>query len=140
MPSNTPFSFPKHEHLCSQRLIDALFSQGHRLAVFPFAVRWMLVPAGQLPTEVNLQVLIVAPKRKFPHAVDRNRVKRITRECYRKQKLLLVDFLDVRNLSLVFSVSYVHTSILSYETLYSKMEKVMASLKDNIQETLPANT
>lgn len=100
----------------------------------------MLVPAGQLPTEVNLQVLIVAPKRKFPHAVDRNRVKRITRECYRKQKLLLVDFLDVRNLSLVFSVSYVHTSILSYETLYSKMEKVMASLKDNIQETLPANT
>ena len=42
---------------------------------------------GQPP----VQVLISVPKKRFHHAVDRNRVKRQIREAYRRQKTLLTD-------------------------------------------------
>jgi ribonuclease P protein component len=36
-----------------------------------------------------VQLLISVPKKRFKHAVDRNRVKRQVREAYRKNKSLL---------------------------------------------------
>ena len=47
--------------------------------------------AGSLPSGVEAvsQVLIVAPKRRLRHAVDRNRAKRQMREAYRLQKHIL---------------------------------------------------
>jgi ribonuclease P protein component len=36
-------------------------------------------------------VLISVPKKRFHHAVDRNRVKRQIREAYRRHKSLIVD-------------------------------------------------
>ena len=39
--------------------------------------------------EAPAQILISVPKKKFKHAVDRNRVKRQIREVYRKNKSLL---------------------------------------------------
>ena len=36
-----------------------------------------------------MQLLISVPKKRFKHAVDRNRVKRQVREAYRKNKSLL---------------------------------------------------
>ena len=130
-------TFSKDERLCSRKLIDRLYAEGHRLMAFPYSVQWR-VETDSLA--VPCQVLIVAPKRKFHHAVDRNRVRRLTRECYRRQKPPLVDFLAAHGLSLTLSVSYVHTAILSYEVLYGKMEKLLAVLMADIQKTLPSNT
>lgn len=36
-----------------------------------------------------MQMMVSVPKRKFKHAIDRNRVKRLVREAYRKNKQLL---------------------------------------------------
>lgn len=134
MPSNTTAAFPKRERLCSQRLSDTLFSQGHRLMVFPFSVRWMLCPAGMLPDGVSVQVLIATSKRKFRHAVDRNRVKRLTRECYRRQKGLLVEPLAASGRAMLLAVNYVHNGILPYAALYGKMEKLLAVLAKEVEK------
>jgi len=128
VPSNAPHSFPKQERLCSQRLTDALFAEGRRLMVFPYSVRWMPCPADLLPEGVRVQVLVATSKRKFRHAVDRNRVKRLTRECYRRQKGLLVEPLTASGRAMLVAVNYVHNVILPYATLYGKMEKVLAAL------------
>lgn len=128
MANSAPYSFPKEERLCSQRLVDALFSEGRRLMVFPFSVRWMPCRAAELPAGVRVQVLVGTSKRRFRHAVDRNRVKRLTRECYRQQKSLLADPLAEGDAAVLLAVNYVHNAIMPYATLYGKMGKLLAAV------------
>ena len=146
------FTFKKEERLCSRRLIDQLYAEGHRLMAFPFSVQWMIVPnlspstshlspstSHLSPSTSHLspcQVLIVAPKRKFRHAVDRNRVRRLIRECYRLRKPALYSFLEEHNISIVFSMVYIHNEIMTYEQLGKKMDKLLESLEKEIVATL----
>lgn len=83
-----PYGFPKAEHLVLQRDIDALFANGSRSAVaFPVRAVWQEVEwDGRGP---RVKVLVSVSKRKFKHAVDRNRAKRQMREAYRLNKHLL---------------------------------------------------
>ena len=89
-------------------------------------------PATQKLSHPATQVMIVAPKRKFHHAVDRNRVRRLTRECYRLRKHALYDFLQQHGLTLVFSMVYIHNEIMSYDQLGHKMDKLLAALQKDI--------
>ena len=89
-------------------------------------------PATQKLSHSATQVMIVAPKRKFHHAVDRNRVRRLTRECYRLRKHALYDFLQQHGLTLVFSMVYIHNEIMSYDQLGHKMDKLLAALQKDI--------
>ena len=123
------FTFKKEERLCSRQLIDRLYNEGHRLMAFPYSVQWMKVDGP-------CQVMIVAPKRKFHHAVDRNRVRRLTRECYRLRKLILYQFLEEHGISIVFSMIYIHNEIMPYEQLGHKMDKLLAALEKEITTTL----
>ena len=119
------FTFKKEERLCSRRLIDQLYAEGHRLMAFPFSVQWMKV-------EGPCQALIVAPKRRFHHAVDRNRVRRLTRECYRLRKPTFYAFLEEQGVSIVFSMVYVHNEIMPFEQLGKKMDKLFELLEKDI--------
>ena len=121
-------TFKKEERLCSRQLIDQLYEKGHRLMAFPFSVQWMTVNG---PT----QVMIVAPKRKFHHAVDRNRVRRLTRECYRLRKPAFYEFLEEHGVNIIFSIVYIHNEIMSYEQLGHKMDKLFAALEKEITAT-----
>lgn len=122
-------SFPKSERLCSHRLIDQLYAEGHRLMAFPYSVQWM--EAKDLSE--SCQVMIVAPKRKFKHAVDRNRVRRLTRECWRKQKDSFCDSLREFDCSIVFSLVYVHNEIMPFAQLEHKMDKLLTALLQDIK-------
>ena len=119
------FTFCKDERLCSRRLIDRLYSEGHRLMAFPYSVQWMKVDGP-------CQVMIVAPKRKFRHAVDRNRVRRLTRECYRLRKDTFYAFLQEHGISIVFSMVYIHNEILTCEQLGQKMDRLLSVLEKDI--------
>jgi len=128
--------FPKAEHLCSQRLIERLHEEGHRLRVFPYSVHWLEVPAQEVPC----QVLIVAPKRRLHHAVDRNRIKRLTRECYRLHKESLLQVLNERGMHIVLSLVYIHDALMTYEQLYHKFDKIVAALAEELrhEEVVPS--
>ena len=126
------YTFCKQERLCSQKRIDALFQSGHRIMVFPYSIHWQVCPNGTLPEGVPAQVLIATSKRKFHHAVDRNRVKRLTRECYRLHKPALYQFLTTQNINLVLSINYIHTSILDFNTLNHKFDKITDALIEKI--------
>ncbi|MDY5969222.1 MAG: ribonuclease P protein component [Bacteroidales bacterium] len=122
-------TFRKKEHLCSTRRINQLFAEGERLMVFPFSVRWMLVDDLSLPA----QVMIVVPKRKLRHAVNRNRTRRLIRECYRQSKQPLYDTLSREGLQLVWSIVYVHGEVMPFKKLSPKFTKLMATLCKTIQ-------
>lgn len=128
------FTFHKEERLCSRRLIDSLYAEGHRLMAFPYSVQWL--ETNKEKGNPVCQVLIVAPKRRFHHAVDRNRVKRLTRECWRQLKPSLYTFLQEHNTSIALSLVYVHTEIFTYEQMLHKMERLISSLRDDILKSL----
>ena len=55
------------------------------------------------PADAPVQLLVSVPKKRFHHAVDRNRVKRQIREAYRLHKDLLYQVLpDTQRLLLAF--------------------------------------
>lgn len=122
------FTFSKQERLCGRSAIEALFHQGHRIMVFPYSVSWMEAPCQDVPA----RVLITTSKRKFHNAVDRNRVKRLTRECYRLHKPELYQFLQEHQKQIVLSLNYVHTEIMDYATLSHKFDKLVAQLESSM--------
>lgn len=83
MPTTPQHTFPKAEKLCSDTAIERLFTDGQSVAKFPLRAVY-----HQNDSDVT-RVLISVSKKRFHHAVDRNRVKRLVREAYRLNKQLL---------------------------------------------------
>ena len=80
-------TFQKRERIVSQKLMEQLFdgTSSHSMSVFPLRVVFMTVPRTEGACPV--QILVSVPKRRFKHAVDRNRVKRQVREAFRKTNI-----------------------------------------------------
>ena len=91
----TNFRFHKNEHLKNVSVIESIFSNGKSFAVYPIRILWVTKPLedGHSPFQITISV----PKRKFPKAVDRNRIKRQIREAYRLNKHLLFQKLEPNN-------------------------------------------
>ncbi len=111
-------------------LIEKLYSSPNRELFFPLSIRWCFIDASESTEPV--QVLIVAPKRKLHHAVDRNRTKRIIRECYRLNKKPLVDVIKQKDLHIVLSLNYIHTHTPNFHKLEASMVKLVAKLTETI--------
>lgn len=82
-------TFRKRERMVSNLLIEALFDSGRSRSVSAFPLRAVFRTTERREGSVPVQVLISVPKKRFRHAVDRNRVKRQIREAYRHHKELL---------------------------------------------------
>ena len=82
-------TFRKRERMVSNLLIEALFDSGRSRSVSAFPLRAVYRTTERREGSAPVQVLISIPKKRFRHAVDRNRVKRQIREAYRHHKELL---------------------------------------------------
>ena len=75
--------------MVSQKLIDTLFGGGCSQSMAAFPLRAVYIKKERAQDEAPVQMLVSVPKKRFKHAVDRNRVKRQVREAYRQHKELL---------------------------------------------------
>ncbi len=97
------FSFRKCERMVSHRLIDTLFGGGSSQSVAAFPLRAVYRLCERQPADAPVQLLISVPKKRFRHAVDRNRVKRQLREAFRIHREQLYQALpDNQRLLLAF--------------------------------------
>ena len=105
---NHRFTLGRDQRLKSRKQIERIFREGKSINVFPYRVYYLLegMPVGGRPLS-SLQAGFGASSRHFKKAVDRNRIKRLTREAYRLNKGALTQTVEQRKLSL--SVFFIYT-------------------------------
>lgn len=128
------YTLPKRERLYLRESIGELFAKGRSFTAFPYRVVYLIKQEGEvenLPSaqkQARCAMMAVAPKKRFKHAVDRNRVKRLTREAYRLQKLPLCALLEEKGLRLEVSFLYIDNKFLTFEETKSTIGKVLYKL------------
>ncbi|MBQ9646475.1 MAG: ribonuclease P protein component [Prevotella sp.] len=85
--------FKKSERIVSQKLIDELFggAGSHSMVAFPVRATYIIKERASGSSAPAAQLLVSVPKRRFKHAVDRNRVKRQLREAWRHHRQHVAD-------------------------------------------------
>ncbi len=78
-------TFPKTEKLKSRKEIALLFSEGKTIAKYPVRLLFRKTTTTTT-TNVPIKAAVSVSKRNFKNAVDRNHIKRLLRESYRKNK------------------------------------------------------
>ena len=114
----------KSERLKSRKLIEQLFSEGNKFGITPFRIFYLY----KEDKKMSLQFGVGVSSRSFKRSVDRNRIKRMTREAYRLQKTALQNKLKEKNSSLNLFVIYTGKEIPVYAEVNSKMKKVLDKL------------
>ena len=106
------------------------------MQVFPFKVSYALTATGE-----PLQAGFGVSGKNFKKAVDRNRIKRLSREVYRLQKGPLRDRLVQNNRSLALFFIYTERILPEYSTLSEKMRIILNNLIEWIDEkAIPASS
>jgi ribonuclease P protein component len=122
-------TFKKNERLKSKKLIEQLFDKGKSVDAVPLKLIWMAVD-GEMPSPV--QAGFTVPKRNFPKAIDRNRIKRLMREAWRLQKKELYKLLDEKNLKLAAMLIFTGRKKLEYKEVCEKTATVIQRLEKSL--------
>ncbi|TNE81105.1 MAG: ribonuclease P protein component [Bacteroidetes bacterium] len=126
------FYFNKEERLISRKAIDALFRE-RNFSVFqhPLKMSWLVYDH---PSPSPVQLLISVPKRRFKKASSRNRIKRLLREVYRKNKPVLYEFLNSKDTRIIISIAYVGEKELSLQ----EVERIFLSIVEKFKAAYTA--
>lgn len=116
------------ERLYLRDAVSRLYAEGQSFVAFPFRVVYRLLPPGEAQA-ARVAVMTVAPKRRFRHAVDRNRVKRLTREAYRLQKHDLVATLTAADRRMAVAFMCVADSLPTFDTACRAVAKALRRLQ-----------
>ena len=119
----------KQERLKSKTLIGKLYKEGKSVKSFPLRLVYIQTEHNsKYPAQVGVSV----PKRNFKKAVDRNHLKRLLRETYRKQKQLVYNTIDK---PYVYMISYIGKEKYTYAEIEIKMEQLLKSFTAQIKRT-----
>ncbi len=118
-------TFTKAERLCSKLLIERLFESGHTFNLFPFRVIWLM---EKRDSPFPAQIAFSVPKRTFSRAVDRNLLKRRSREAYRKNKFRLYECLKSQDQFLAVILIYTAKEKILYDVAENKINQVIDRL------------
>jgi ribonuclease P protein component len=120
-------TFCKDERLCRKSLIKKLFDEGEKRFYYPFRITFLKSP---VPGNYPVQLLITVPRSLFKKASDRNRIKRLMREAYRKNKYILYEQLLNNNIQLLLCLTYTSKEIVTYQITEEKIIVLLQRLKE----------
>ena len=123
---NAQEGLPKSERICKENDIQALFDKGWGISVYPYRVVCMFRHDDSRP--VTCRLLVSVSKKRFHHAFKRNRVKRLIRESWRRNKAALYEICERDNISVDVALVYTASVIHSYEEMLAKTKKAVNEL------------
>ncbi len=128
------FTLPKSERLYLRESISELFANGRTFVCFPYRVVYYIKKADaedqpDPKRQGRCAIMIAAPKKRFKHAVERNHVKRLTREAYRVQKLPLHNALEKTGLSIEIGFIYVDNKFISFDETYKVIGRAIGRIQ-----------
>ncbi|CCY09371.1 ribonuclease P protein component [Porphyromonas sp. CAG:1061] len=119
----------KEERIYLRSELNELFASRGSFVCYPFRVVYLEVPRQELP----LKMMVSVPKRRLKHAVDRNRIKRLTREAYRLTKKELVEQIDPE-VTLLIGFIYLKDRLSRYSTVQQAVEEAFKKLQPHTKE------
>ena len=128
------YTLAKAERLCSKKLIERLFSGGNNsFPAFPLRVVYMWFSSEEGTADVSMMISV--PKKRFKHAVKRNRVKRQVREAYRLNKHILLDAMKAseENRRLVLAFIWLDNQLHSTSEINYKVKKLLNHIAEGLK-------
>ena len=123
------FSLNKSERLCSKSSITELFLNGSSINEDPFRIIFL---ASDYSRDAYFKSQFIVPKRHVSRAVDRNLIKRQIREALRKNKTMLIDFLQYNrkqlNFAIIYQISEIKETIFIEEKIKSLIIRLIKKL------------
>ena len=117
-------TLPKKERLNSKIKIEKLFKSKNSFIQNEFKVYWDVLPSE----DTNISVLISVPKKNVHLATNRNKIKRIIRECYRINKNILIE----NKQDLTIAIVYLSSEIPEFRLLEEKIKLVLQRLNQEL--------
>ena len=131
---NQSHTLNKSERLCSKKLIERLFAGGNKsFPAFPLRVVYMTLEPEE--NAANVSILISVPKKRFKHAVKRNRVKRQVREAYRRNKHILLNTLQAseKPQKMIMAFIWLDNKLHATEEIEYKVKKLLYHIAEEKQ-------
>lgn len=122
------YSYNKTEKLKSRKVLGALFTKGKSFSVFPLKVFYEMMGSG----DISIKAGVGVSSRNFKKAVDRNRIKRLLRECYRLNKISLHTIALKQNKGVSVFFLYVGKELPDYAMLDEKIKAALQKLEEQI--------
>lgn len=102
------------------------------MAVFPLRVVYMQVERKDGEVVPPVAVLVSVPKKRFRHAVDRNRMKRLVREAYRLNKHILWEALDGREHGMALAFVCITDTLPTFQVVNKSMRKALTRIAEKL--------
>ena len=123
----------KSERLTSQLVIDKLFAGGNAsMAAFPLRIVFMKKGEDGSDGKPPVSILVSVPKKRFHHAVDRNRMKRLVREAYRLNKHILWEVLEGKDFRLALAFVCITDTLPTFKVVDKSMRKVLTRIAERV--------
>lgn len=113
-----PQTFTKAERLSGLKIFEELTKKGNSFFAHPFRIIWMQTEEQQ---QFPARVAFAVPKRNFRQAVKRNRIKRLFRESYRKNKQELYSALELKSVKIAVMFIYTGKEVPDYAEAEGKI-------------------
>ncbi len=139
-------TFRKSERLANFRLRALLFDKGETFFQYPFRVTYLCVHrdfagsvfAGKKPVPANglfpypVKCMIGVSKRKVAHATGRNRIRRLVKEIWRKNKSPFYAFLNERKSVCMVALNYSLNEEIEMAAMERGLQKCLQRMQDAI--------
>jgi ribonuclease P protein component len=134
------FTLGKKERLKSRKQIEKLFAEGKSFVVNPFRVYFIVNDSPMMKGTSSLQFGVGVSSKNFKKAVDRNKIKRLTRETWRVQKNELKELTKVHSKQLNVFFIYTAKELPDFATMKDKVAVALKKLAGKIDENISSHS
>ena len=120
-------TFSKSERLSSKKIIEELFTNGHKIYLNSFMLIW----ANKTNSDPRIEMLISVPKKKIIKSIDRSYIKRIIRESYRQNKEYIYNLITD---NIYIALVYNKKDLIEFNSLEIELLTIFKRLSKKLNE------